>query len=47
MKIKEPLENGVCKKCKWNKGRFCKAYEFLGRLADCEFISCCERFEEE
>ena len=47
-KIKEPWENGICKKCKCHiEDRFCDAYTFASHLAECEFISYCERFEEE
>ena len=46
-KIKEPWENGICKKCAWFiEDHFCEAYTFASHLADCFFISGCEMFKE-
>ena len=46
-KIKEPWENGICKKCQgFIEDRYCEPYTFASHLAYCEFVLCCEMFKE-
>jgi hypothetical protein len=45
--VNEPWDNGICKKCQhFIEDRYCEAYTFASHLAYCEFVSCCEMFEE-